>query len=160
MAFGPIAQWLERRTHNPQVRGSSPCGPTTRRDQHPLVFSRFFLDQGNLKGDLVHHAVVCRRQVTRRGESPANACFFPQIKHLSHFPIFGVHLFEPPIHLHPTNCDGTGTGILSGLQTLVQIGLTGFGCERVAGRISALIEHQFRYKKKRRTQKRIRRNTY
>ena len=25
---GPIAQWLEQRTHNPLVRGSNPCGPT------------------------------------------------------------------------------------------------------------------------------------
>ena len=25
--FGPIAQWLEQRTHNPLVQGSSPCGP-------------------------------------------------------------------------------------------------------------------------------------
>src|SRR3990167_1020535 len=27
-AFGPIAQWLERGTHNPSVPGSSPGGPT------------------------------------------------------------------------------------------------------------------------------------
>jgi len=141
-------------------RQQLPVGPPREEISTRWSFLVFFLDQGNLKGDWVHHAVVCRRQVTRRGEGAGNACFFPQIKHLSHFPIFGVHLFEPPIHLHPTNCDGTGTGILSGLQTLAQIGLTGFGCERVAGRISALIEHQFRYKKKRRTQKRIRRNTY
>ena len=26
---GPIAQWLEQRTHNPLVLGSSPSGPTT-----------------------------------------------------------------------------------------------------------------------------------
>lgn len=26
---GPIAQWLEQRTHNPLVPGSSPGGPTT-----------------------------------------------------------------------------------------------------------------------------------
>ncbi len=25
---GPIAQWLEQRTHNPLVLGSSPSGPT------------------------------------------------------------------------------------------------------------------------------------
>ena len=28
-AFGPVAQRLEQGTHNPLVRGSNPCGPTT-----------------------------------------------------------------------------------------------------------------------------------
>ena len=37
--FGPVAQWLEQRTHNPLVLGSSPSGPTT----HGCVFSTKFL---------------------------------------------------------------------------------------------------------------------
>ena len=31
---GPIAQWLEQRTHNPLVPGSSPGGPTNQRSDH------------------------------------------------------------------------------------------------------------------------------
>ena len=30
---GPVAQWLEQRTHNPSVPGSSPGGPTSLRSQ-------------------------------------------------------------------------------------------------------------------------------
>ena len=37
-AHGPIAQWLEQRTHNPLVQGSSPCGPTSLRPfDRPIV---------------------------------------------------------------------------------------------------------------------------
>ena len=36
-AHGPIAQWLEQRTHNPLVQGSSPCGPTSLRQGYGLA---------------------------------------------------------------------------------------------------------------------------
>ena len=38
---GPIAQWLEQRTHNPLVPGSSPGGPTTFFSKMPWVLVRY-----------------------------------------------------------------------------------------------------------------------
>src|SRR6187402_3896725 len=63
-ARGPIAQWLEQRTHNPLVPGSSPGGPTKRANETVIV------KHGRTTGRTDCCAPSASRRVTTRLRSP------------------------------------------------------------------------------------------
>ena len=55
---GPIAQWLEQRTHNPLVPGSSPGGPTIQINNLRL-FRRFSILPCDVNCDVPEWALAC-----------------------------------------------------------------------------------------------------
>ena len=67
---GPLAQWLEQRTHNPSVVGSNPTGPMSASDLHDSSLSHSVDTQGEF----------CIRAVVTREESPvSNLCWCFQL---------------------------------------------------------------------------------